>query len=43
MEGRRNRGGLDQMLFTGGDIDKGRTHGLWELSIWSVHEINMQC
>lgn len=42
MEGRRIVVGLDKVLFTGGNIDQGGKHGLWELSIWSVHESNMK-
>lgn len=37
-EGRRIREGLDEVVFTGGNIDQGEKHRLWELSILSVHE-----
>lgn len=29
--------GLDKVVFTGGNIDQGK-NGLWEMSIWTVHE-----
>ena len=32
MEGRRIEEGLNKVVFTAGDTDQGRKHGLWELS-----------
>lgn len=39
---KRIREGLNKVIFTGGNIDQGGKHGLWKLSIWSVHESNLK-